>query len=193
MTDDGRPSMSEALDALRRGPGGSMPAPDVSGPASLGELFKAFTPAGTDPDALMAALKNSQMPSVPLSDLGKAAQASKVMRWCHRCDRPEPDNMLCPAACQEFAGTPCAWCGRDVAEGEHYCMVSPSQAKAATDSPGEPPMPADPSPVDLMAGMAINDMIEAMVAGGRPLESAERIVGAMLAAHGIMAKDGDAR
>ena len=39
-----------------------------------------------------------------------------------------------------------------------------------------------------MAGMAINDMIEAMVAGGRPLESAERIVGAMLAAHGIMAK-----
>lgn len=55
-----------------------------------------------------------------------------------------------------------------------------------------PAMPADPSPVDLMAGLAINDMIEAMVAGGRPLDSAERIVGAMLAAHGIMAAERDA-
>ena len=130
-----------------------MPAPDVSGPSSLGDFFRAFTPPGTDPDALMAALKKSQMPSVPLSDLGKAAQSAEGMRWCNSCQRPEPARHHCPA------------------------QIRP-----------EPPMPADPSPVDLMAGIAINDMIEAMVAGGRPLESAERIVGAMLAAHGIMAK-----
>ena len=133
-----------------------MPAPDVSGPSSLGDFFRAFTPPGTDPDALMAALKKSQMPSVPLSDLGKAAQSAEGMRWCKTCQRPEPEGAACPE-------------------------MSLSEAS-------ESMLPADPSPVDLMAGMAINDMIEAMVAGGRPLESAERIVGAMLAAHGIMAK-----
>ena len=133
-----------------------MPAPDVSGPSSLGEVFKMFTPAGADHDALLAALKKSQMPSVPLSDLGKAAQSAEGMRWCKGCQRPVP-----------------------------------AYAECCPDQP-EPAMPPDPSPPDLMAGFAINDMIEAMVAGGRPLESAERIVGAMLAAHGIMSAERDA-
>lgn len=88
--DDGRPTMREALDAMRGGP-----VPDLSGPASFGRTFGALA-GGADPDELLAALKGAQLPSVPLAGLERAARASEGMRWCKRCARPEPASAGCP-------------------------------------------------------------------------------------------------
>lgn len=149
--DDGRPSYADVLRALR-GENVTEPVPDLSlpGSPSLRDVLAAFTPAGTDPDELMAALKGARMPSVPLSQIAKANEAAEGMRWCRWCQRPEPADAPCP----ELADR-------------------------------EMPLPPDPSPGDLMAGFGIADMLASMTAGGVALGSAERIIGAMLAAHGI--------
>ena len=90
-----------------------------------------------------------------------AALRQARMIWCRACSRSHPDNLICP---------------------EQNAIA----AKAA-----DPDMPADPSPGDLMAGIGIAQMLESMTSGGVPLASAERIIGAMLAVHGIMAAADD--
>lgn len=58
------------------------------------------------------------------------------------------------------------------------------------NAPGGMALPSDPFPdTDVLAGLGIAQMLDAMEAGGVPPLRAERIVGAMLAAHGIMAKE----
>lgn len=72
------------------------PVPDISGPASLGDVFRAFTPPGTDSEQLLAALKASEMPSFPRNRIGNAQKAATGMRWCRQCGRPEPAGARCP-------------------------------------------------------------------------------------------------
>ncbi len=153
------------------------PAPDPSRPfPSLGDVFKAFTPAGTDPDALMAALKASEMPSVSSQRLSDAITSTADMQWCQRCARPEPATALCPAVCAEFAGTECVVCNKDFGVGEHrYCMgIQPAGAV--------PSMPADPFAPGAESGVAARILYDDMVSAGIPLSSVENIIGCMLAA-----------
>ena len=166
--DDGRPTMAEALEALR-GDAVTEPAPDLSLPGSLQDVLKAFTPAGTDPDELMESLKASRMPSVPLSQI-------RDMRWCRTCQRPEPADMLCPAACAEHPDTKCAVCSRPFGEGEHHCMGIVGGAALS-----EPSLPADPFTPGRQAGIAAMDMYDDLLAAGMPLASVERVLGAMFA------------
>jgi hypothetical protein len=91
----------------------------------------------------------------------KAPEVRPRMAWCLTCSRPHPESLICPGQ-RELAA-----------------------------KPAEPGLPADPSPGDLMAGIGIAQMLESMTSGGVPLASAERIIGAMLAVHGMMADGQD--
>lgn len=206
--DDGRPSYAEVLDALK-GRKVTDPAPDLSlpGSPSLRDAFAAFTPPGTDPDELMAALKGAQMPSVPLSQIGKANASAEGMRWCWAHERPEPAGFTCTEAADEGpafsvpapAEIPkCDGCGGlwplcSCPQRRWHPAESGFSVPAPAEIPNSPmsSLPPDPSPGDLMAGFGIADMLASMTAGGVPLGSAERIIGAMLAAHGLFAAEAD--
>lgn len=162
--DDGRPSMSEALEALRGGQ-----VPDLSGPASFGRTFEAFA-SGADPGELMAALKASGLPSVPLSELGRAAGASARLRWCKSCQRSEPVNASCPAAAED--GDPV----RDT-----YRPAGEAGTMARAGSPPAEVLPADPFTPGQQAGIAAMDIYDDLLGAGMPLASVERVIAHMLA------------
>lgn len=65
-----------------------------------------------------------------------------------------------------------------------YKAADPREAVSAA-------LPPDPFSRDFEAGVALNDMLNTMTEAGMPLASAERVLGTMLAVHGIMQKEAD--
>lgn len=122
-----------------------------------------------------------------------AAKATSGPRWstgyvCHDCggrervtvDAPEPGKRC----------VICAACGSD-----GFTPVWDDPAAAYTgplleeDEPAELGMPPDPVTPGVMAATAVGVMLDDMLGAGVPLESAERIIGHMLASLVVNAPD----
>ena len=177
--------MREALDAMR---------PDKQGePVTFDEVAAALTPRlapGVSRGDLFAALKAAQVtggrgrpaPDISIGGALKSAFADAIAAQgprCPGCGAPDgiPHHERCSAR----------------REGDAYIPLPADEPVLVPLAASGAPMPEDPFPGDVLAGTGIAEMLKAMTSAGVSLGSAERIIGAMLAAHGIMSKEaGDA-
>ena len=129
------------------------PARDISMPdvPSLRDAFRALTPPGHDPDALMKSLKGSQRP--PLNFLAATGDAGPHIAWCKRCERPHDTRVICPEP------------------GDGPSLREASEAM----------LPADPFTPGAMADAATAEFYHGLVDSGVPVDSVERIIGHMIA------------
>ena len=126
------------------------PAPDISLPG----VFSSLTPGGTDPAALMKALKASRR--APMTKPPEPADKSLI--WCRKCSRPHLKDWLCP----------------DPEEPESPSLAGASEAML-------PSLPADPFTPGGMADAATAEWFHGLVEAGIPVASVERSIGAMFA------------
>ena len=134
---------------------------------SFGDAFKAFTPPGADPAALMEALKASRWPTIALPPSDEDA---RYFSLCPRCDKVHDSRGTCgdgsmPMLRQEMLAD-------EPPPGGCYFPLTDAE-------------PADPfTPADLRA-TALSQFWHEMTEAGIPAENVDRIIGVMLAeAHG---------
>ena len=134
---------------------------------SFGDAFKAFTPPGADPAALMEALKAARRPTIalPASD-----EDSRYFSLCPRCDKVHDSRVSC------VPDAPVPW---------KEMLAADAPPAGGCYFPLTDAEPADPfTPADLRA-TALSQFWHEMTEAGIPAENVDRIIGVMLAeAHG---------
>jgi len=167
--------MREVLNSMR---------PDERGePVTFDEVADALTPRlapGVSRADLFAALKGAQVtgghqpgrtPDISIGGALKSAFADAIAAQGPRCP-----------GCGATDGIPHhQYCGYR-REGDAYIPLP-------ADEPVLVPLAAARMPEDPFPGAGIAEMLKAMTSAGVSPGSAERIIGAMLAAHGIMSKE----
>lgn len=141
------------------------------GKPSFGELRDALMPPGTDKNALWSALKNAQVTGG------------------HMPGRTAPDISMGPVV-TDLSGKGVHPVVAKALAGGASSLEEVAGALAASQQERISGPPADPLSPGTVAGIGLAEMYNDMLAGGIPLASVERILGAMLAAYGIMDKDG---
>jgi hypothetical protein len=159
---------------------------------SLGDVFSALTPPGTDGKALLAALKGARRPTIPLPASDEDARHYSP---CPRCDTVHDSRVLCD---DESLWAEAHANAAPVDEGLKQEIIpdTPSGPGWLHDPAWKPgPMdgqfsapaslPADPFTAGDLRATALSQFWHESVEAGIPVESVDRIIGVMLAeAHG---------
>ena len=161
--------------------GGPLRAND---PLTLGEVFDAATPQGTDRAALLAALKaaqvtGGQLPGNRAPDIsGPASGIPDVIKRAFPALGSVPERQ---PMCAD--GQACCVCG-DPKVVYHNYRDQPFCAPCADGEPSRfapPAEPEDPFTQADASDIALGAMYDGMIRGGIPKDSVERIIGHMLA------------
>lgn len=155
------------------------------------ETLNALTPPGTDQSALFRALKAAQATPAPGAVPDVSFRPESRMRHCVNCGTAHDYVAQCPPLRR---GEGCRICSApliyDFGAGTLRCASctgdQPQHHSGAVHAP-----PEDPFTAGQVAGVGLTEMLADMTAAGMPLASAERILGAMLAAYGLMAADAE--
>ena len=158
-----------------------IPVPDSPFPpgTTFADAFKALTPPGAYPNALMEALKAARRPviALPASD-----EDARHYALCPRCDTVHDSREVCAGS-----GTLRAEMLRDEppAGGCYFPLTGPDEPASPPPGRASPSLPADPFTAGDLRATALSQFWHESVEAGIPVESVDRIIGVMLAeAHG---------